>query len=266
MEGMPTPSNVRFIGRRTDRLAAILAAVGSTSALGVGDLARRLGVSEATIRRDLAVLEDQSLLRRTHGGATSQDLAGELPVRYRDGHEREAKRRIAAACAETIPLKPQAIAMGGGTTTTEVARQLADRSGLTIVTNSLNVAMELTMRPRLRIILTGGQIRSESYEMVGAWTERFLEALNFGITVMGVDGISATGGLTTHDPVEARSNAKMVERAQRTIVVADRTKIGVVTMAKIADLSQVHLLITQTEAPPEPIAAIRARGLTVVQV
>lgn len=108
-----------------------------------------------------------------------------MPVRYRDGHARDANRRIAQACVELLPFKPQAIALSGGTATTEVARHLAERSGLTIVTNSINVAMELTMRPRVRVILTGGQVRSESHEMVGAWTERFLEGLNFGTTIMG---------------------------------------------------------------------------------
>lgn len=252
--------------RRTARLTAILDTVSSTGQIRVGELARALHVSEATVRRDLALLDTQYLIRRTHGGASAQDYAYELPVRYRDAQQRMAKKRIAFTCAQAISRKPQAVALGGGTTTTEVARQLADRSELTIVTNAINIAMELAMRPRLRVIVTGGVMRSESYELVGAWTERFLEALNLGVAVLGVDGLSPDGGLTTHDAVEARTNQRMIERSQRVIVVADRTKLGVVTMAKIADVTDVDLLITEVDAPADQVAALQAAGVEVVLV
>jgi DeoR family transcriptional regulator, aga operon transcriptional repressor len=249
--------------RRTERLTAILDTLAATGAVSVANLSGALSVSEATLRRDLALLEQQLLIKRTHGGARSQDYAYELPVRYRDSQNRHAKRRIAAACAAAIARKPQAVALGGGTTTSEVARHLADRAELTIITNAINIAMELAMRPRLRVIVTGGVLRSESYELVGAWTERFLESLNIAVTVMGVDGISAEGGLTTHDAVEARTDQRMIERAQRVIVVADKSKLGLVTMAKLAEVSDVDLLITEAEAPPEQIRALRAAGLEV---
>ncbi len=252
--------------RRTGRLTAILDALAATGLVGVGDLARTLGVSEATLRRDLALLESQNLIKRTHGGARLQDVSDERPVRYRDAQNRQAKLRIAQACAASVARRPQAIAFGGGTTTTEVARQLADRSELTIITNAINIAMELTMRPRVRVFVTGGLMRSESYELVGAWTERFLESLNIAVAIMGVDGISADGGLTTHDAVEARTNQRMIERAQKVIVVADGSKLGQVTMARMADVADVDLLITAVDAPADQVAALRARGLDVVLV
>lgn len=253
-------------GRRTQRLATILDLLGNRGSLDVGSVAMELGVSAATVRRDLAVLNSQYLLKRTHGGATSRDLAYETPVRFREGQQRAAKIRIAAACADAISRKPQAIAMSGGTTTTEVARQLADRSELTIVTNAINIAFELAVRPRLRVIVAGGQIRSESFEVVGAWTERFLEGLNFSVTVMGCDGISAKGGITTHDPVEARADQKMIERAERVIIVADGTKVGHVTMSKLADVAPNHTLITDRAACSEAVAALRSRGVEVRMV
>jgi DeoR family transcriptional regulator of aga operon len=144
-----------------------------------------------------------------------------------------------------------------------VARHLADRSELTIITNAINIAMELTMRPRLRVFVTGGLMRSESYELVGAWTERFLESLNIAVAIMGVDGISADGGLTTHDAVEARTNQRMIERAQRVVVVADGSKLGQVTMAKMADVGEVDLLITAADAPADQVALLRAAGLDI---
>ena len=249
--------------RRTARLTTILDTVSSTGQIRVGELARALRVSEATVRRDLALLDTQYLIRRTHGGASAQDYAYELPVRYRDAQQRlgEEADRL-PGCAQAISRKPQAVALGGGTTTTEVARQLADRSELTIVTNAINIAMELAMRPRAagHRHRWGHALRSPA-ELVGAWTERFLEALNIGVAVLGVDGLSPGRGLTTHDAVEARTNQRMIERSQRVIVVADRTKLGVVTMAKIADTTDVDLLITEADAPADQVASLRAAGL-----
>ena len=135
--------------------------VGRTSATLAGDL----GVSEATVRRDLQVLGEQRLLERSHGGAVAHGTAHELPVRYRTGRSDE-KQRIARAAAELVA-DGQSVGLTGGTTTTEVARVLAPRSDLTVVTNALNIAAELAVRPNLKLIVTGGVARSASYELVG---------------------------------------------------------------------------------------------------
>ena len=263
---MSVMSGDRYSSHRTQRLVQILDAVRTRGHVHVEQLAADLGVSQATIRRDLAALDHESLLRRTHGGASQPDTGVELPVRYRDTQGREAKQRIAAACAGEVPLLTQAVAIGGGSTAAEVARVLSDRAGLTVVTNSIDVAMILATRHRVRVMVTGGFVRPESYEMVGAWTERFLENLNFSIAIMGVDGISAAGGITTHDPIEARANQRMIARAQRVIIVADRRKVGAVTMAKISDITKVSLLITEDGADPGEVADLRAAGLSVALV
>ena len=179
----------------------------------VADLAERFGVSQATLRRDLQILEEQRLLRRTHGGALAQDVLYELPVRYRHAQHREQKRRIAAEVVTRIPEGPVAVGLTGGTTTSEVARLLVERTDLTVVTNALNIAAELALRPRLKLVVTGGVARSQSYELVGPWAEHTLRGVNVGLAVIGVDGISADGGLTTHDEVEAHTNATLIERA-----------------------------------------------------
>ena len=148
----------------------------STSA----DLAERFGVSQATLRRDLQILEEQRLLRRTHGGALAQDVLYELPVRYRHAQHRDQKRRIAAEVVTRIPEGPVAIGLTGGTTTSEVARLLVERTDLTVVTNALNIAAELALRPRLKLVVTGGVARSQSYELVGPWAEHTLRGVNVG--------------------------------------------------------------------------------------
>ena len=159
------------------------------------------------------MLEDQKLLSRTHGGALAQDVAYELPVRYRGGRNRDQKRRIAAAAAALLPKGPLTMGLTGGTTTSEVARLIADRVDVTLVTNALNIATELALRPRLKIIVTGGVSRPQSYELVGPLAEQTLTGLHMEVAVVGVDGISADAGLTTHDEVEAHTNRAMVARA-----------------------------------------------------
>jgi len=249
--------------RRTERLSVILDALAATGTVHVGDLAQRFGVSQATLRRDLALLEEQHLLTRTHGGALAQDVAYELPVRYRDGQHREAKRRIAQIAVSRIPPGPYAVGLSGGTTTSEVAKGLADRADLTVVTNALNIAMDLTLRPRVRVIVTGGAARSQSYELVGPWAERTLAGINIGTAIVGVDGISATAGVTTHDEIEARTNAAMLDKAQRVIVVADGSKIGRVMLAHIAPIDAVHEVITDSSADERELEAIRRAGVRV---
>lgn len=249
--------------RRAERVAAILRRLSSDRSLGVADLAESFGVSQSTLRRDLQALQEQRLLTRTHGGAHASDVAYELPIRYRDAHHREQKRRIAAEAVSRIPAGALAVGLTGGTTTSEVARLLVERTDLTVVTNALNIAAEIALRPRLRLVVTGGVSRAQSYELVGPWAERTLLGLNVGIAFVGVDGISAEGGLTTHDPVEAKTDAVLISRARRTIVVADGSKVGHDLLARIVDVQEVDELITDDSADESALEALRQTGLTV---
>ena len=249
--------------RRSDRMSAIMATLTDNGTVHVGELARQFSVSEATMRRDLALLEEQRLLTRTHGGALAQDVAYELPVRYRDGQHRDAKRAIARLAVQRLPSGPHVVGLTGGTTTSEVARQLADRTELTIVTNALNIAMDLVLRPRVKLIVVGGVSRPQSYELVGPWAEEVLGSVNIGTAYVGVDGVAVGGGLTTHDEIEARTNRAMIARAQRVVVVADGTKVGRVMLARMADLDAVDELITDASADPAALAALRRAGVTV---
>ncbi|MEJ5946703.1 DeoR/GlpR family DNA-binding transcription regulator [Pseudokineococcus basanitobsidens] len=251
---------------RAHRLGLLLEVVRGSGrrTTSTGELAATLGVSAATVRRDLAVLEDQRLLRRVHGGAAPLDDAP-LPVRYRGGEQRAAKLAIAEEAARRIPRGAHALGLTGGSTTGEVARALTDRRGLTVITNAIDVALDLVLRPHVKVVMTGGVARSQSYELVGPWAEQTLQAVNLGTAVVGVDGIS-TEGLTTHDEVEAGVDAAMLRRAQRVLVVADGTKLGRVHLARICPLADVDELITDAGAPPEEVAALRRAGLAVTVV
>lgn len=250
-------------GKRSDRMRSVLSALHEQDAVSLAPLAEDLGVSAATLRRDLAELDEQGLLVRTHGGARALDSRSEIPVRLRDTQFREAKQRIARRAVEMIPSGPYAVAISGGSTTAEVARALGNRADLTIVTNSLTTALECAARPQLKVIITGGVVRLSSFEAVGSLSENTFKAINVGTAILGTDGITVSGGVTTHDDTEARTNNAMVASAQRVIVVADGSKVGRVTLAKMADLSQINDFITDSTADPAELARIADAGVHV---
>lgn len=250
--------------KRSDRMLSILSLLSETETVSLAGLSEELRASAATIRRDLAEMEDQGLLVRTHGGARASGARLEVPVRLRDSRFRDAKRRIALCAAELIPAGgPYAVAISGGTTTAEVAKALAFRQQLTIVTNALTTAMEIASRPNLKVIMTGGVIRSSSFEVVGSLAENTFNAINVGTAILGTDGISAQGGATTHDETEARTNHAMVRHAQRVIVVADGSKVGRLTLARVAELDQIHDLVTDSSADAAELDRIAAAGVAV---
>jgi DeoR family transcriptional regulator, aga operon transcriptional repressor len=251
--------------RKAERFGRILELLAGDGSVAVGDLARDLGVSEATIRRDLRALDEQRLLARSHGGAVAQGTLYELPVRYRTGRQSEEKRQIARAARDRVP-DGAVVALTGGTTTTEVARAISDREGLTIVTNALNIAAELAVRPNLKLIVTGGVARSASYELIGPLAESSLEQLNVDLAFVGVDGLDPEAGLTTHHEIEAAVNNALITRARRAIVVADSSKLGQTALARICPLAKVHELITDAGADRSLVAALEDGGLTVTTV
>jgi DeoR family transcriptional regulator of aga operon len=249
--------------RRAERLDGILARLASDGSVSVRELTETMGASSATVRRDLRLLEQQKLLSRSHGGAVSNGVLYELPVRYRGGQHAEEKGRVADAAAERIA-DAQTVGLTGGTTTTEVARRLRDRT-LTVVTNAVNIASELVISETIRLVLTGGVARPQSYELIGPLADRTLEGVNVDVMFLGVDGVNASGA-TTHDEIEAQTNRKMVERAARVIVVCDSSKIGRSALSSICSLSEIDELITDVDAPKERLKALRTAGVEVVQV
>src|SRR5580692_4672528 len=250
---------------RAARLSAILERLADGGSVTVTDLAGDLDTTPGTIRRDLVILEQQRLLARTHGGATAHAVSYELPLRYKGVRYAEEKRRIAREAAAQVS-EGMAVGLTGGTTATEVARALADQQKLTIVTNALNIASELAVRPKLKLIATGGLVRSESYEMSGPIAEASLTGLNLDVAFIGVDGIDAKAGCTTYQEVEAHTNGVMISCARRVIVVADSSKIGKVAFARICEVTAVSELITDVAADPDAVRALTEAGVRVTLV
>jgi DeoR family transcriptional regulator of aga operon len=254
--------------RQAERLGVILERLSVGGSVSVAEIAADLGVSPATIRRDLHLLENQHMLARTHGGAVRQGVLYELPLRYKGARHQQEKLRIAREAASRV-VDGWAVGLTGGTTTTEVARALVDRQRLTVVTNALNIASELAVRPNLKLVVTGGVARAESYELVGPIAEASLAGLNLDVVFLGVDGISPEAGLTTHHEIEAHTNRALIDRARRVTVVADSSKIGRVAFAQICDIDRVDELITDEGAGREAgdaLAALREGGVRITTV
>jgi DeoR family transcriptional regulator of aga operon len=159
-----------------------------------------------------------------------------------------------------------AVGLTGGTTATEVARALAGRPRLTIVTNALNIASELGVRPNLKLIVTGGLARSQTYELSGPIAEASLAGLTLDVAFIGVDGVDAKAGCTTHEEVEAHTNQVMIRHAQRAVLVADSSKIGKVTFARICRAGEVDELITDRAADPAAVRDLTEAGVQVTLV
>lgn len=248
---------------RAERLESILERLSDEGSVAVSELTATLAASAATIRRDLELLEQQKLLSRTHGGAVGNGTLYELPVRYRGGQHVTEKRRIAEAAAAHIG-DARTVGLSGGTTTTEVARRLRGRE-LTVVTNAVNIASELVVAPTIRLVVTGGVARSQSYELIGPLADATLAAVNLDLLFIGVDGASV-GGMTTHDEIEAQTDRRMVERARRVIVVCDSSKVGRAALSVICRADEVDVLITDSGAPADDLGALRGAGIEVETV
>src|SRR5216683_4989501 len=221
---------------RADRILKLLLQKGSIT---VEELIDSLGASAPSIRRDLARLESKGLARRTHGGATLvQELLYE-PFRFdtafqtREQRFVKEKRHIGIAAAELIQ-ENETVGFTAGTTTTWVARSLRHRSNISIVTNAVNIGMELCNMPGLKVYLTGGHVRWPwSFSMIGPGAMQSLGDLFMDRLFLSVSGIDAQRGATTNEADEALTFRTMVRQAKQVVIVADSSKLGVVTASLI---------------------------------
>jgi DeoR family transcriptional regulator, aga operon transcriptional repressor len=248
---------------RHQRLNAILTLLSERGQLSVEDGVRNLGVSAATVRRDFDHLAQQQLLTRTHGGAVSTATTYDLPLRYKIARQAEAKLRIASTAAAMVPMGGT-VALNGGTTTNEVARAIASRSDLatdpgnhriTVVTNALNIATELAVRPQVKIVVVGGVARPQSYELIGPLTDAILDQVTADLAFIGVDAIDPAIGAMAHHEGEASVNRSMAARAETVVVVADSSKLERRAFALICPPRDFDVVLTERD----PGRAVRSQ-------
>ncbi|MDI3329064.1 MAG: DeoR/GlpR family DNA-binding transcription regulator [Alicyclobacillaceae bacterium] len=233
--------------------------------LRVTELVERLGVSRETVRRDLQELEQRGVLKKVHGGAilTRTGVEPTFAVRRTTNvREKEAIGRAAAALVED----GDTIFLDLGTTTLEVARHLRGRGRITVVTNSVQAALELIEDEAITVYLTGGMLRSGDLSLSGRFARHMLAQFYVDKAFIGVAGISLTGDLTDFHVEEAEIRNMMIERAKEVIVVADHSKFGVTAFTRVAALTAAHRIITDAGTDPEQIFLIRSLGVEVTTV
>ena len=244
-------------------MGEILDRVVEDGSVDVLSLAQEFGVSAATVRRDLQALHHQGLLRRTHGGALPRPAGLELPLQYKTSRQHREKRAIGLAAAALVR-DGDVVGMTGGTTATEVARALAERRGLTVVTNALNIAAELISGRTSGSWSWAATRDTRRTSSSGPAAEAMIAQYHLDIAFIGTDGFTVTEGCTTHDEMEAHTDLGFIGQAARTVVIADSTKIGKVTFARICGTDVIDTLVTDSGIDPAVRTATEAAGVEVI--
>ncbi len=239
----------------------------------VADLSSLFGVSEVTVRSDLDQLAQASLIDRVHGGAmirsrisTAGSSSEEAEPSFEESADTLADEKDAIGRAAASLVSPgDSLIIDVGTTTTAVAHALTERTNLddiVVFTNSLTIAMQLEPAiPRFTVILTGGKLRPRQHSLVNPMGSGILEQINVSMAFIGCNGIHPTDGVTNINLPEAQIKSKMIEAAEQVVVVADGTKVGNVSVARIARIDDVDRLITTGSAPSVLLDKIRDLGV-----
>ncbi len=257
-----------------DRIAFILDALTKGGHVDVDALAEALHVSTATIRRDLDGLALKQLLIRTRGGAVTNSSTYDLPLQYNALRHADEKRRIARTAADRIT-PGTVIGLNAGTTTTEVSRALAVRpdlegrngeTTLTVVTNAINIAHELTVRSQFQLLVLGGVVRPASYELIGPLAERSVAEISLDAVILSANGLSSHSGASCINLGEAAIGRAMIARAKHVTLVLDSSKFGVSSLATMCDLDDIDTVIADEGALQhgETIDALEQAGVQVV--
>jgi DeoR/GlpR family transcriptional regulator of sugar metabolism len=251
--------------RTRERRARILELVDELEFVGVRELSDEFGLTEMSVRRDLAALESDGLIARVRGGATRPRVA--LASRqYAIGSQRNAavKSRIARAAVALIPAD-SIVFFYSGSTVAKTAASLGEalRQSLTIVTNSLPIINEVNTWEDPHLVAIGGTYLPTYMAFVGPQSIEALEQLSADVAVLGCDGLSAERGLTTPHQLVAQIGTTLISRARRTIVVADSTKVGRRGFTPIAPIDDIDVLVTDIGADPDEVTSLRSHGVDV---
>jgi DeoR family transcriptional regulator, fructose operon transcriptional repressor len=258
--GVPPVTIVAFAPERRERLKQI---VRSRHAVRVEELRAELGVSTATIRRDLDELEESGALRRVHGGAVSVDIRP-IEARFdaKAARHTSEKQRIAARALDLVD-RDSTVYLDAGSTCLELARLLIHRDDITVVTNSLPAIVELAgQAPRLVVI--GGELRPLSQAIVGPLSTPLLDELFVDRAFMGTFSLSLDAGLTTTDPAEAFTKERALSRAREVVLLVDSSKLGTRSFAHAGRLDQIDVIITDAELDEESDLIFEAAGVRIL--
>ena len=246
-----------------ERINRILEIIEEKKSITIETICNECNVSQATGRRDLDKLHKEGIITRVHGGAIALKKSHpESPLFQRMEIQTENKKRIGAAMAALIQ-NGETVFLGSGTTVYEVAKYLRDRQELTVITNSLLVINELITNSTITLVALGGIMRHSEQSMIGGIAEESLAGLYVDKVIIGIHGIDIEQGLTNHDLPEAITDRKILEAGKRVFIVADHTKLGAVSVSKVAPITIVDTIVTDTSIPRELITEIERLGIRI---
>lgn len=247
---------------RRFQIREILAAQRTVTA---AQLCERLKVTPATIRRDLAALQQEGVLVRSHGGAVSRMSSTNFQPSYEAllRSNSDAKHQIAHA-AEQLILDGDTIFLEGSTTVFELARRLIHRHRLTVVTNSPTIVCELQRAPGVTVLCTGGDLQKDTFYLSGEWAQRALSEIRLDKAVLGVSAIDPQYGISTASHAEAQIKKMLARAAKNCIALADHTKFGRQSFAYVGPATDIHTLVTDFATDAAYIRDLREAGLQVI--
>ncbi|WP_339260671.1 DeoR/GlpR family DNA-binding transcription regulator [Paenibacillus sp. FSL R5-0713] len=251
-----------------ERYEKIVEWVDTQGSMRVTELSERCGVTEETIRRDLDKLEQAGRLRRSHGGAVSvkykEELQSEVPYPERAVAHAEEKRRIASEAVNMVESGDR-IALDASTTAWYMAAGLPNIP-LTVLTNSIKVAAELSNKEQIRVIATGGQLASKSLSFVGPLAERSLDAYHVDKVFLSCKGVHLTKGISESNELQALVKQKMIQIADEVILLADSSKFNIQAFTRVAEISSVAKVITDQGVDEEQVNALIEQNITCIRV
>ena len=249
-----------------ERRQKILSLLQSDGRVLVTNLSKVFNVSQITIRKDLDSLHGRGLVQRSHGGALppSSSTLFDPSLQEKQQLHTEEKQRIAAAAAKMVQ-EGSCVMLDSGTTTAAIAQALKKFSALTVITNAINIAADLTST-NVEVILTGGTLRKNSFSLVGPVAEDVLAEMHADILFLGVDGFDPEVGLTTPNLLESRVNRAMVSSAAKVVAVCDSTKFYRRSLSRIMPISALHHVITDHGVPQAVADALRKLNIEVTLV
>ncbi|PRX31690.1 DeoR family transcriptional regulator [Orenia metallireducens] len=241
-----------------ERQLKIVEILEKNNSVTVNQLCEQFNVSASTIRRDLQLLEEQSLIQRTHGGAVAKGgTKFEPSFIEKEKEHHQAKVNIGRKAAGLIN-EGDTIILDAGTTTTELAKHLGDYQDLTVVTNGVNIALELS-QGNCEVILIGGHLRKHTLAMVGPVAEDNLSKFYADKVFLGTNGIDLKAGITTPDLVEANTKKTMLERAKEVIVLADYSKFEETSFVKVVEIEEVDIIVSDSSLKEELVDSFKEK-------
>ena len=248
-----------------ERMRGIMKKLEGENRVLIADLAKEYNTTSVTIRKDLDILENQGLLKRTHGGAIlHKPLFHGLNLNEKEKLNADEKKRIADEAVKLIS-EGDVVILDSGSTTTQLARNMKNLKGITVITNAVNIALELSASD-CEIILTGGALQKNSSTLVGPFADDILRKISADKLFHGVDGIDYETGLTTPDIIEANTSRVMMQRAGENILLVDSSKFGRRSLGVICQIKEINKIITTRKMDKNEIKNLKDIGVEVIIV